>query len=537
MSPTPEARAARAWRTSLRRRLRIALVTAGTLLVLVVAGAIWALALLADRQQVVTHLYFEAITEADAAYVQLVNAETAVRGYALTGDPITLEPFHRLTEQPAGSDIEQGLAAELGEDHRVLLMRSEAGDLATRWYREFAQPTIEAVEEAGPDAVGVADIEEGRVLFDELRVDVEAYADLLRDERDLAVDELGTSTAALTVALGLLAVAPVVVGVLLWVFLRRWVTGPLAVLAQDARIVAGGDVDHPVVDAGPGEVGEVARDVELMRERLVRLAAQAAEARAALESSHELLQEQAEELRRSNRDLEQFAYVASHDLQEPLRKVASFTQLLQKRYQGQLDDRADQYIDFAVDGAKRMQRLINDLLGFSRVGRIGGELTEVDMGSVVERASENLGTAIEESGAVVTVVDLPVVRGEEPLLVQLVQNLIGNAIKFRHPDRVPEVRIEAHQVGGCWEFACRDNGIGIDPQYADRVFVIFQRLHAKDVYEGTGIGLALCKKIVEFHGGDIWVTDASPGTVVRWTIPVGTHEEEAAVGGIESGVS
>jgi light-regulated signal transduction histidine kinase (bacteriophytochrome) len=167
-----------------------------------------------------------------------------------------------------------------------------------------------------------------------------------------------------------------------------------------------------------------------------------------------------------------------------------------------------------------MQQLIQDLLGFSRVGRLGGELADVPLDEALASALDNLDNLVEETGAVVTHDGLPVVRGERPLLVQLLQNLVGNAIKFRDPDRTPEVRITARRVGDSWELECRDNGIGIDPQYAERVFVIFQRLHPKDVYEGTGIGLALCKKIVEYHGGRIWLGDADgPGTSICWTLP------------------
>jgi light-regulated signal transduction histidine kinase (bacteriophytochrome) len=257
-----------------------------------------------------------------------------------------------------------------------------------------------------------------------------------------------------------------------------------------------------------------------MRVALVAQVQVVERSRAEIALAHEQLTEQAEELRRSNRDLEQFAYVASHDLQEPLRKIASFTQLLQKRYGGQLDERADQYIDFAVDGAKRMQRLIQDLLGFSRVGRVGGEVVDVDLAQALAEATGNLDEAIAESGAVVTHDELPVVRGEAPLLVQLFQNLVGNAVKFHHPDRPPRVHVSAERVGDAWQLECRDNGIGIDDQYADRVFVIFQRLHPKDVYDGTGIGLALCKKIVEFHGGRIWIeSHDGDGTSIRWTLP------------------
>ncbi|HEY3436500.1 MAG TPA: ATP-binding protein [Actinotalea sp.] len=524
MSPTPEARAARAAasaRTSLRRRLRLALVAAGTVLALIVLTAVSALLQVQTRQREISQIYFPAISEADTVFTELVDAETAVRGYALTGDPVTLEPMERLLARPQPSRTTvQILADHLGSGARVVRASDDASAAAATWYQDFAQPTIDQVAKDGRGSVTPAQIEQGRVLFDDIRAKVAAYTALLREGRLHALAQLDTSMTLLRLALGALAVAPVVVGTLLWIFLRRWVTEPLAVLAADARAVAGGDLDHHVVDAGPGEVGDVARDVEQMRDRLARLLADSTGARAELERSHERLREQAEDLSRSNRDLEQFAYVASHDLQEPLRKVASFTQLLARRYEGQLDERADQYIAFAVDGAKRMQRLINDLLGFSRVGRIGGELADVDLNDSLAQATDDLQQVIEDTGATVTAVGLPHVDGEAPLLAQLMVNLVGNALKFRHPDRAPEIRVEARRAGDYWELACRDNGIGIDPQYADRVFVIFQRLHAKEVYEGTGIGLALCKKIVEFHGGQIWI-DGGPGegTVVRWTLP------------------
>jgi light-regulated signal transduction histidine kinase (bacteriophytochrome) len=226
------------------------------------------------------------------------------------------------------------------------------------------------------------------------------------------------------------------------------------------------------------------------------------------------------ELTRSNRELEQFAYVASHDLQEPLRKVASFCQALQRRYQGQLDDRADQYIEFAVDGATRMQVLINDLLAFSRVGRSGRDHELAEAGELVAAACAALASAIEETGTTVEVAKLPVVRGDRTLLVSLFQNLVANAVKFRGADP-PVVRIAARRLEAEWEFSCADNGIGIEPEYAERIFVIFQRLHAKEAYPGTGIGLALCRKIVEHHGGRIWLdAEHAPGTCFRFTLPI-----------------
>ncbi|WP_246169526.1 sensor histidine kinase [Actinotalea subterranea] len=511
---------------SLRRRLSAALIAAAVVLVVMLAAALWALAAASERLTAVTGTYFRAVTEADAGYTMLVDAETSVRGYALTGNPVTLETFHRVSADTQGDagdappDVEADLVEELGSDHRVLRLRAEADAAAAAWYSGFAEPAIAAVDEGGAAAVTAADIEAGSALFDDVRGLLVEYRAALREARSDSVDAMRSSIATLRAILVAFPVAAVVVGTLLWVYLRRWVTDPLGELAADARVVAEGDVGHAVRLTGTGEVGEVARDVEQMRGRLAVLVTEARSAQAELEASHAQLVEQAEDLRRSNRDLEQFAYVASHDLQEPLRKVASFTQLLAKRYEGQLDERADQYIGFAVDGAKRMQRLINDLLGFSRVGRIGGEVSDVDMAQALTQATRDLQDTIEATGATIDGEGLPVVRGEEPLLVQLLANLVGNALKFRHPDRPPVVRLEARRVEGSWELACHDNGIGIDPQYADRVFVIFQRLHAKDVYEGTGIGLALCKKIVEYHNGHIWIDpDATEGATIRWTLP------------------
>jgi len=216
------------------------------------------------------------------------------------------------------------------------------------------------------------------------------------------------------------------------------------------------------------------------------------------------------ELRRSNQELEQFAYVASHDLQEPLRKVASFCQLLEQRYAGQLDARADQYIGFAVDGARRMQDLINDLLAFSRVGRIEQPFTDVDCALLVERVRTDLSRVIEENGAEIVVAGtLPVVHGDAGLLRLVFQNLFANAIKFR-AEAAPRVELSADADGDWWRFRCSDNGIGIDAEYAERIFVLFQRLHPRTQYEGTGIGLAMCRKIVEYHGGRMWL-DIEPG--------------------------
>ncbi len=231
------------------------------------------------------------------------------------------------------------------------------------------------------------------------------------------------------------------------------------------------------------------------------------------------LKERMAELARSNAELEQFAYVASHDLQEPLRMVASYNQLLARRYKGKLDADADEFIGFTVEGVARMQRLINDLLAYSRVGTGKKEHGPVAMSSVVENAIANLGSAINDEGAEITHDVLPMVKGNEGQLIQLLQNLIGNAIKF-HGDQPPKIHIGARRDGACWMLSVRDNGIGIEPQYFDRIFIIFQRLQPREKYPGTGIGLAICKKIVERHGGKIWVeSKQDTGSTISFTLP------------------
>lgn len=226
-----------------------------------------------------------------------------------------------------------------------------------------------------------------------------------------------------------------------------------------------------------------------------------------------------EELARSNADLEQFAYVASHDLQEPLRMVTAYTQLLAERYRGKLDENADKFIGYASEGAQRMQILIQDLLAFSRVGRndVGSE--NVNCNAIMAEVMQTLTGAIEQSGAVVRYSELPVVWGQPTQLTQVFQNLVGNAIKFRGKDP-PEIWVTAEKKEEQWLFSVRDNGIGIAPEHAKNIFVVFQRLHARTEYPGNGIGLAICKKVVEHNGGKIWVeSEAGAGCCFKFTVP------------------
>jgi len=253
----------------------------------------------------------------------------------------------------------------------------------------------------------------------------------------------------------------------------------------------------------------------LQEKRLLRLRRQA----------EDDLARKVEELARSNADLEQFAYVASHDLQEPLRMVAAYTQLLAERYRGKLDENADKFIGYASEGAVRMQSLIQDLLAFSRVGRNGSG--RVDCDAAMEEVLMTLGPAIQESGAVVTHAALPEVWANRSQMAQVFQNLIGNAIKFRGKEP-PVISVQAEKAGQHWLFSVSDNGIGIAPEYAENIFVVFQRLHARTEYPGNGIGLAICKKIIERNGGKIWVeAQAGLGSVFKFTMPCdGPAEKE-----------
>ena len=265
-----------------------------------------------------------------------------------------------------------------------------------------------------------------------------------------------------------------------------------------------------------GRVHIVQQDAEKKSIRMIGVAQDITERKLAVAA----LLQRTEELARSNTELVQFAYVASHDLQEPLRMVSSYVQLLARRYSGKLDSDADEFIAFAVDGAKRMQNMINDLLAFSRVTTKGHEFKPVEADTALKLALANLKVAIEESQASVTFDPLPVVNADSAQLTQLFQNLIGNAIKFRRKEP-PQVHVSVEKRAKDWEFSVRDNGIGIEPQHLERIFVIFQRLHTAAQFPGTGIGLAICKKIAERHGGNLWVSSQpGVGSTFHFTIPI-----------------
>jgi signal transduction histidine kinase len=474
-----------------------------------------ALSRLTDARTLLADVIDPALLASERFETSVINEETGVRGYALSGDAAFLRPYRR-----GRRDEERALArlTALSRSDDLTELRADvarARTAAVKWRQGYAEPTLRAVA-----AVRLPPTErEGKQLFDAMRATVAGMQSHLAARRLEARRDLDR-TADLVLALFLAAGALLLVSVgAAAVALQATIIRPLARLAGDVRRVAAGDFTLALRPSGPREIASLGHDVDAMRARILSEVTALREAEAALTR-------QAQDLARSNHELEQFAYVASHDLQEPLRKVASFTQMLQRRYEGQLDERADRYIEFAVDGAKRMQELINDLLAFSRVGRITNPHDRVDTGALVEQATANLATLVDDAAAVVEADDLPDVRGDATLLRVVFQNLIANAIKFRAPDRRPHVRVAADREDGEYRFTVTDNGIGIEEEYAERIFVIFQRLHTRTAYEGTGIGLAMCRKIVDYHGGRIWLGPAPDGggSMFCFTLPA-TREE------------
>ncbi|HEX6425157.1 MAG TPA: ATP-binding protein [Acidimicrobiales bacterium] len=504
-------------RWGMRTRLALLLAAAGLVLAFTLATQL----VVQDRQQ---DLRSDLLRRYDPAMVAttdlraaVIDQDTGVRAYALTGDPDFLDVY------TAGRETTAAMLDRLDDlltgDERIEpdIARLEAA--LDDWRAAALAPVLDAGSDAERAAVRTDAFEEEALQrLETVRSATEDIEDDLVARRAAVTDDLEATARRARLAMFLQAAGVVLAGVVVAAALARVVLGPLDRLGQDARRVADGDLDHEVRGTGSPDLVRLGTDVDAMRTRIVGELAQLNAATADLER-------QAAELARSNADLEQFAYVASHDLQEPLRKVSGFCQLLQKRYGGQLDERADEYIHYAVDGAKRMQDLINDLLAFSRVGRTTAEFEPVDLQAVVGDSVRVHDDAIASAGARVVVGDLPVVPGDRRLLGAAFQNLIGNALKFRS-DEAPVVEVAASLDGSPngdeWTVTVRDNGIGIDPDYRDQIFVIFKRLHGRTDYAGTGIGLALVKKIVEYHGGRVWL-DPTPGkgSTFKLALPAG----------------
>ena len=441
----------------------------------------------AEDRQWVLHTY-EVMGKLDEVRIGMTDAETGERGYILTGEDSYLEPYsHGLST--ASSSIEQvrKLTADNPNQQHALDRLEPLIAVRLRELRE----RVEVRRKQGLTA-GITAVREGagREYMDQIRA---AVASMKSEE-----ERLLTLRSAKLLASSERTRTIIVIGDLLG----------LAFLG-----IAGAITQREMVQRRKAEqeVRKVNAELEhKVAERTAELA------------------ERAKDLERSNMELQQFAYVASHDLQEPLRTISSFTQLLAKRYSDKLDDKGREFIAFAVEGSKRMQTLINDLLSFSRVGTQGKALAPVQCDAVLDTVMRSLKRAIEESGAVITRDSLPTVLADDLQLGQLLQNLVGNAIKFRG-SQAPRVHIGAERNGSGWKISVRDNGIGIAPEHSERIFVIFQRLHTRTQYAGTGIGLAICKKIAERHGGRIWV-EAAPdcGSRFCFTIADGgtTHQKE-----------
>lgn len=495
---------------TLSGRLSVSLAAIAVLTAAALGVAGWAYARQVRARDHLVNVVDRARLVAQSLLADYVNEETGVRGYILSGQVSFLQPYTSGVSSARGDRAKlTALEAEDPESDRLLAGVDAA---ISKWQSQFALPAIAATRQGDRAFASGAELDAGKNDFDLVRARFNALYQALansaasstttvEDSQDVFIG-VAAAVLVLLVASGLGAA---------WA-LRSWVVQPVGHLRRDVRDVAAGQLDHPVVPVGPPDLATLAEDVDTMRRRIL------AEVRSLARASEELTALNAD-LSRSNRELEQFAYVASHDLQEPLRKVVSFCDLLERRYAGELDERARQYIAFAVDGATRMQTLINDLLAFSRVGRTTSGFEDVPLGGAWAQAVANLERALEEKKATVSAGPLPVVKGDLALLTALFQNLLSNAVKFNRSE-VPRVRVTAQRQGGTWELAVTDNGIGIEARFAERVFVIFQRLHGRDEYEGTGIGLALCRKIVEFHGGRIWLdTGYSPGTRICFSLP------------------
>ncbi len=476
----------------------------------VIAGGI-ALVSLHDARNRVVDVIDPATLAAQQLDNALVNQETGVRGYALSAQQGFLTPYTTgvATEQAAISTLRH-LTSQLPAVTTTDL--DSVTSQADYWRTHYAQPTISQVGRTGKPVFS-PDITTGKTDFDALRARVASLQADVASARSSALATLNDATSTLDAVFIAIAIGLAFIVLLLALGLRATAIRPLHRLAAQARRVADGDFEHEVTVRGPREVTHLAADVNTMRERILRELSATRDANA-------ILQAHAAELQRSNAELEQFAYVASHDLQEPLRKVASFSQLLQRRYAGKLDARADQYIEFAVDGAKRMQALINDLLAYSRVGRSDREPALVSSDAALTQARANLAEQIEETGATIETGHLPLVLAELPLLIAVFQNLLSNALKFSG-GRPPRVVVTVRRDEAFWLFSFSDNGIGIEPEYAERIFVIFQRLHERSAYIGTGIGLAMTRKIIEYFGGRIWLdTTFTGGTRFCFTLPM-----------------
>lgn len=497
-TPQPPSRSFQHWWLGLElsRKLDLAIVTVLLPLVLITAS----LGGIATSVRLKTETAAQYRNTVFAVYelkIALLNVETGYRGYALSRNGSFLEPY-RVGLRDSGTALERLKTLKTFPQQIAALER------ATLAYLTWVAANLETVRsgQSLPGDLQQGLLERGKQRFDELRVEFEQL-------NSSALTGFTATRSEITTGIGWLASLPwaafalIVVGALaLRLALRRLILDPIRQLERAAQVLADGDGSIRLSFKSHDEMGRLSRTFN---------------------QTAETLSTRTTELQRSNRDLEQFAYVASHDLQEPLRMVSSYTQLLGKRYAGKLDERADMYIHYATDGANRMQALIQDLLKYSRAGTRQAPLLPTSAADVVADVLRSFELAIVESGSSVTVTELPEVLADRVQLTQIFQNLIGNALKFRREGVAHSVTVSAEPEGdphgAMWQFTVRDNGIGINKEYFERIFVIFQHLNTRESFAGSGIGLAICQRLVERHGGKIWL-ESTPGegTLFHFTL-------------------
>ena len=441
----------------------------------------------------------------------LLTEDLAVRDYLIRPRPAALAAYRAgpATVRAESAALDRLLAGEPGLRSAVRTTVS----LAASWRSAVAVRAVALAATGHPAAQVDRQLAGAHPQFAAVLATFPRLDTALSSTDARATAAVQSTTSAVELVLFLACLVTIAAALTTIALHRRWVTRPVTALHDDLSRVAGGDLAHRIGRRGPPELARVADDAEAMRRRILAELA-------SLQSAEEEIRRQAEELRRSNRDLEEFAYAASHDLQEPLRKVASFCELLERRDGDALDERGRQYAALAADGARRMQALIRGVLALARIGRAEVDLVPVDLSRSLDQALANLSVAVETSGAEIDRAGLPVVQADPALMVALFQNLVANALAFRPAGVAPRIEIRAWSDEGRLELSCTDNGVGIDPAQGERVFDMFHRLDRADGHAGTGIGLALCRRIVECHGGRIWVdTSHHGGARIRWCLP------------------
>lgn len=428
-----------------------------------------------DRWTIHTHLV---IAELKDSIIALLNVETGDRGYLVSRNKEFLEPYNRgrLEVMSHIAKVEELTADNDSQQQRLKQLR-----MLAKQKLQFAAETISAEGDLGKVMVGEG---KGKRIMDEYRVLAGEMIAAEKSLLDIRVRDLQNAQNALWVATALLTALG---GALL-----GWVYNLTRKAIEDEK-----------------------RRVDLLNEMNSSLVAEIDQRK----RTEAALQITTAKLTSSNADLQRFAYVASHDLQEPLRAVAGFVTLIASKHKGTLDEESEGWINHAVEGSTRMRSLINDLLAYARVESRGKPLEIIDTQKAFDQAKKDLSVLIAESNAELTSSELPQLMGDEGQLTQVFQNLIGNAIKFKGYEK-PTVHVSATKQGEEWLFSVKDNGIGFEPEHVDRIFIIFQRLHGREEYKGTGIGLALCKKIIERHGGRIWAeSEKGKGSTFYFTIP------------------